>query len=116
MAKFVRQHVAAGAAKRDAMSATAAQWAASHPAIWEYLTLDTLDDGKERVTSMLCVFYEAGVVKVALQDRQEGLSLWVSSQSIPEALEALESRLQAGDGEWRQSRGQQQQRRATNRR
>lgn len=107
MAKFVRQHVARESAKRASMSETAHQWAESHPAIWEYLTLDVLDDGKERLTSMLCVFVEGGLVKVALQDRQEAQSLWVTSQSIPEALDALEARLQAGDGDWRQSRGAQ---------
>ena len=105
MAKYVRQHVARAAAARDALSGVAGEWANAHPAIWEYLTLDTTEDGKERLTSMLCLFVEAGMVKIALQDRHEGLSLWVSSQSIPEALAALEGRLAAGDGEWRQSRG-----------
>lgn len=116
MARFVRQQVAANVARQRQLSALGQQWADSHPAIWEYLTLDTTDDGKERVTSMLCVFVEQGCVKVALQDRHEGLSLWVSSQSIPEALEALETRLQSGDGEWRQSRGSQGAKKGPNRR
>lgn len=116
MAKWVRQVVQRNAAQRESLSALGQRWVDDHPAMWEYLTLDTDDAGKERLTSMLCVFVESGVVKVALQDRQEGLSLWVSAQSIPEALDALEARLQAGDGEWRQSKGGGQGRGKPNRR
>jgi len=116
VAKFIRKAVASLEKKADRLSERAKAWVDEHPAITEFMTLETNDDGSERTTSMLCVFYEAGIYKIALQDRQEGQSLWVSSQSIPEALDALESILQSGDGDWRPMRangqgGKQQKRR-----
>jgi len=97
--------------ERTAMAASeeAQKWASEHEAIMEYMTTEELPEGGSRTTSMLCVFYENGLFKVALQDRQEGLSLWSAAQSIPEAISALETRLRAGDGDWRPMRGQQQQ-------
>lgn len=82
------------------------KWVAQHPAIWEYMTLGFFEDGTEREVSMLCVFAEDGMVKLALQDRHEGRSLWVTATTIPEALAGLEAKLQAGTGDWRQMRGQ----------
>lgn len=116
MARFVQQRVRAHANRRECLSDASRQWEDTHPAIVEFMTLAALDDGQERETSMLCVLFEDGLYKVALQDRQEGQSLWVSAQSIPEALEALEARLQAGDGEWRQMRGNGERKRGNNRR
>lgn len=115
VAKFVRSAVRRSEQAAMQKSSAGVLWESAHPAIWEYLTLDVDDEGQERVTSMLCVFVESGVVKIALQDRQEGQSLWVASASLVEALAALEARLQAGDGEWRQSRGQQAQKSKTRR-
>lgn len=106
VAKFIRKAVAAVNGQAAALSAAGQAWAEKHEAIVEYMTCEELPGGGARVTSMLCVFWEAGLYKVALQDRQEGLSLWASAQSIPEALEALEGRLRAGDGDWRPMRGQ----------
>ncbi len=105
MAKFVRKAVASVDRRNAALSDEAEKWREAHPAIDEYMTLETCDDGSPRVVSMLCMFWEAGTFKVALQDRQEGVSLWSAAQSIIEALDALEARLQAGDGDWRPMRG-----------
>jgi len=104
VAKFVRRAVGAAGVIREQASAAGVNWVAAHPAIWEYLTLAEDDSGDVRETSMLCVFVEDGLVKMALQDRQEGQSLWVSSASLVEAFAALERRLVDGTGEWRQSR------------
>lgn len=106
MAKFVRKAVQAVERAKAAASEEAVKWAEAHPAIVEYMTLDVMDDGSPRVTSMICMFHENGLYKGALQDRQEGVSLWAAAQSIPEVLDALEARLQAGDGDWRPMRGQ----------
>jgi len=105
VAKFVRKAVEHNERKALEKSREGARWEDTHPAVWEYLSLDTHDDGSQRTTSMLCVFVEGGLVKVCLQDREAGQSLWVSGASLVEALDSLEGRLASGDGEWRQSKG-----------
>jgi len=106
VAKFVRRAVERVSASREAASIEGRNFESSHPAIMEYLTLAVNDDQTPRETSMLCVFVEDGLVKLAVQDRQEGCSLWVTAPSIPEALAAAETKLVTGQGEWRQSRQQ----------
>lgn len=104
VAKFVRKAVDAQRRNSAEKSAEGVRWEESHPAVWEYLSLDTHEDGAPRTTSMLCVFVEQGCVKIALQDRERGESLWVSAPTFVEALHALEGRLASGEGEWRQSK------------
>jgi len=103
--KWIKQQVARTGRKADALSAEGQAWVDSHEALWEYLTCEETDGGGERITGMLCILVEGGLVKIALQDRQEGLSLWAAAQSVPEAMDALEARLRAGDGDWRPMRG-----------
>lgn len=105
MAKYVRSSVNASRRQAEENAEIANLWVSSHPALWEYLTLDVLDGGEERVTSMICCFVEDGVVKLALQDRHEGRSMWVSCATIPDGLACLEVNLATGTGEWRRSRG-----------
>lgn len=103
MAKWVKSHVEKAKRVQEVASKIGQAWIEKHPALWEYLTLDTHENGQEREKSMLCIFIDDGFVKVALQDRDEGLTLWMSGNSLPEAVDALEAKLQAGDGEWRPS-------------
>jgi len=74
------------------------------PSLLEYLTSVLFEDGSERETSTLLVFTEDGRWKVALNDRQEGRSLWVSGSSFFGALLALEEQLCTGEGDWRVNR------------
>lgn len=96
------------AADKDAKSTSAVSkegesFAKKYAAIMEYLTADKWPEGEERQVSTLLVFSEDGIFKVCLNDRDMGRSLWVSGPSIPDALEALESTLRHGGGEWRAS-------------
>jgi hypothetical protein len=76
-------------------------WSAPLPAIWEYLTTFSWDDGSERAASTLLIFGEPGVIKVCLNDRAVEMSLWAAGSSLGEALLALEQALASGTGEWR---------------
>lgn len=105
VAQYVQKVVETEKHKRRLLGDAAAAWVGAHPALWEFLTLEAFDDGTARQLAMLCMFYEDGVLKVALQDRQEGRTLWTAAQSPVDALDALEATLQAGEGEWRRSRG-----------
>ena len=104
--QYVRRGRDLASKRAEDRAASDTSWVTSHPALWEYLTLERYSDGTEREPSMLCAFVEDGMVKLALQDRAEGRSLWVTAWSLPSALDALEGKLQAGDGEWRNMRGQ----------
>lgn len=75
------------------------------PAIWEYLTISTYDDGSDRVLSTLMVLVEDGQVKCCLNDRDECRSLWVAAGSLQGALRALEELLHDGRALWREYRG-----------
>jgi len=105
VAQFVSRVVNHQEKKAHAVSEVGALWVASHPALWEYLTLDSYEDGAPREVSMLLLFAEDGRFKAALQDRQEGRSLWSTAESIEGALMSLEAMLQSGMGEWRQMKG-----------
>jgi hypothetical protein len=56
-----------------------------------------------RQTSTLTVLAEDGVFKGGLRDRQEGVSLWVSSSSLLGVYDALEGALQATTVNWRKT-------------
>lgn len=105
VATYIRKAVQQTEKKLEKVAAEAAGWAAAHAALWEYMTVDSFEDGAPRERSMLLVFVEDGRFKVALQDRQEGRSLWAGADSISEALRALESALKSGNGDWRQMKG-----------
>lgn len=74
------------------------------PAIWEYLTCEQWEDGTPRQTATVTVFWEDSRVKLCLNDRFAGRSLWVSGESLIAALDALEGQLEAGTGDWRRNR------------
>lgn len=107
VSKYIQKAVESIQRRQAAASSETLTWAGAHPALWEYLTVDAFDDGAPREVSMLLVFVEDGRFKVALQDRQEGQSLWATAESLGAALGALESHLRAGTGDWRRMRGQQ---------
>jgi len=104
VASYVRRLVENEAQRRQVQGPEAEAWVRAHPALWEYLTLEAFDDGTKRQTATVCLFVEDGFVKIALQDRQEGRSLWVSSPSPEGGFDALEAHLAQGTGEWRRSR------------
>lgn len=74
------------------------------PAVTEFVTLTKGVDGKQRQTSSLTVFYEEGLCKVCLTERDYDQSLWASGPTLKEALEALELRLTAPVVEWRRKK------------
>jgi len=71
------------------------------PTLLSYLTDDKYEDGSPRQRSTLTLFIEEGMVKLALNDRQEHASLYLAAEGLGTALEALESKLEAGTGDWR---------------
>lgn len=92
------------ARKQAARSGDDTKWATAHPALHEYLTADKYPDGGLRQTATLLVFCEASEWKACLRDRDTSRTLWISSQSLPELLEALDEVLQGEDAQWRRDK------------
>jgi hypothetical protein len=97
--------IAKARAAREAGGASGAQASCKtlegFPTVWEYLTATTFDDGSARETATVSVFVEEGLVKVALNDRAERRSAYVTGSDLRAALKALEGILGAGEVDWR---------------
>lgn len=85
--------------------------AIAYPALWEWLTATSYDDGSPRQTSTLLIFVEDGQCKACLSDRDEDCSGWASGATLEGVMESLDARLTAGTLDWRAKRKQQQGRR-----
>jgi hypothetical protein len=77
------------------------EWANSLPLLVEYLCSQKYDDGSKRERSTVTLFVEDGSVKLALNDRGEKRSLYVSSDSVDGAFSLLELALAADHPPWR---------------
>lgn len=69
----------------------------------EYMSDGKWEDGSERLTSTLLLLWEDGVYKGCLHDRAMERSLWAAGPSMTHVMEALESMLAEGTGQWRRS-------------
>lgn len=74
------------------------------PTVFEYLTLEKWDDGSPRKPSSLSVFAQEGVFKCILRDKDQGLCLWVSSDTLSMLFNALEAALADPETIWRRDR------------
>jgi len=72
-----------------------------YPALAEFMLSLTSPDGAGRQVSTLLIFAEDGDFKGLLNERQEGLQLWASSDSLDGLLETLEALLEAPETPWR---------------
>lgn len=76
-------------------------WMSDYPAVHEYVTSGTNEDGTLRRTSTLTVFAEGGSWKVYLNERDAGASLCASGDTVAGALGALEVMLESECPPWR---------------
>lgn len=73
----------------------------TYPNVWEFLTATVYPDKTARVAGTLTFFAEAGNFKACLNDRDQGISAFVSGASFTALLVALEAGLKADDLEWK---------------
>ncbi len=71
------------------------------PLLVEHLGTQKYEDGSSRETSTLSVFTEDGGLRVALNDRDNRRSLYVSADSLEGCLKALEAMLADDRAAWR---------------
>lgn len=76
----------------------------THPALWEYLTMQTWEDGTPRETATVSIFVGSGGLQAALNDRDVGRVAFVTGTSLAGLLDALETGLQNESLDWRVSR------------
>lgn len=79
-------------------------WAEAHPALLEYLSVETWADGRARTTSTVLIFYDTGACKACLNDRDNGRVAFVSAGSPETVLAALERGLEDDTLDWRAAR------------
>lgn len=73
------------------------------PALHEYLTCPLYPDGSTRLLATLTVFREDGYWKACLNEKDQGLVLFVAEQKYGTLLEAIELLLQEDHPPWRKS-------------
>jgi len=73
------------------------------PALFEHLTANRYPDGTARRTCSLSLFSEDGLWKACLNDRDQGLVLFVTEGRLDAILEGLELLLQEEFPPWRKS-------------
>jgi hypothetical protein len=76
---------------------------AKYPALWEWMTLPVYEDGSRRTLPTVNVFIDAGMVKAFANDRDQGLSACLTSDTLEGLLAALDDGLKADTLEWRVS-------------
>lgn len=101
---YVQKALQAKAPSGKGSLASDAALAASCPALHEFLTLSVLPDGTPRTPSSLCFFSDGGLWKAVLNERDTGLTLWATGESLPQLWEELEARLTAPVVDWRPGR------------
>lgn len=74
------------------------------PALVEFLTCRTWEDGARRETGTVMLLAEHGVFKLWLNDRDADRSLWISGGSVLDLVGRAEEILASGAGEWRMGR------------
>jgi len=76
-----------------------------YPALSEHLTCPQYPDGTPRLLSTMTVFREDGFWKACLNEKDQGLVLFVAESKFGTLLEALELLLQEDHPPWRKSTG-----------
>lgn len=77
------------------------EFSGAFPELLLYLTDPSWDDGSSRELASLSLTIEGGLFKLALNDRAQHRTMYLTSQSIREGLELMEDNLASGRGDWR---------------
>lgn len=78
---------------------------AAYPLLYEHMADTTWEGGGSRETSTVVVRIEAGRFNVCLNDREAKASLYVTSDTVEEGLQALEAMLASDNADFRPWKG-----------
>jgi hypothetical protein len=76
-------------------------WEKAYPALCEFLCKSSWEDGESRTTGTVMLMTEAGLWKAWVNDRDAGLSAFVSSGTLPGLLKSLDKGVESGQLDWR---------------
>jgi hypothetical protein len=103
---YIKKIVLTEGNKPGGPAAWDSDWEDERPALLEYLTATTDENGRPRQTATITLCAENGLWKAALNDREQLASLWVSGESVEAVLGLLEAAARLPDGPWRRSKWQ----------
>jgi hypothetical protein len=72
------------------------------PTVLEFLSLSRWEDGSARLPGTITLLVDGSQMKAACNDRDAGLSCFVSARTLTELLGVLEAGLSTGSLDWRQ--------------
>lgn len=75
----------------------------AYPALAEFLSLEEWEPGTERQRGTLTLFWEDGLFKASVNDRDAEQVAFVTKRAFKGLLEAIEKGLVAGSLDWRKS-------------
>lgn len=102
MGKASFKQMFGGAAKKDMVTALDDEDFLARWPLLNMLMVNNLDDdGKPRSTCTMTIVCEHGVAKAGLRERNEGLNLWVTSETLLGVFDALEEAVGASPPQWR---------------
>lgn len=81
------------------------KWQERYPLVWEHLAHTEWEDGGARETSTVVIRIEDGRFNMALNDREQKASAYVTADTIADGMAALEKGLKAGTTDWRPWKG-----------
>ncbi len=79
-------------------------FAVLYPVLWQYLTQSRWEDGTERKTSSVTMFYDAGQLKGVLKDRETSHALWAAGDGPESLFGVMEALLNDPTAVWRQDK------------
>jgi len=74
------------------------------PLVFQFLTRTSYDDGQSRETGSITLFFDAGVVKACLNDKDASLAAFVSGEGLEGLLVSMEEGLAGDRLDWRPAR------------
>lgn len=100
---FLNKPVPSVSLEGDVGPAVLMDLAGRYPALVEYMAAVAYPDGSARRTATLMLLVDPDGLKGCLNDRQEGRSLWVTSDTVEGVFAALEAGLTSPRPNWRKS-------------
>lgn len=80
---------------------TSCPWSGKYPTVVEFLSMCQWPEGAKRETGTITLLCDSGLAKAAINDRDAGVSAFLSAESWTGLFKALEEGLSTGRLEWR---------------
>lgn len=104
MAEYSERRRAAAASSQSGSVQRDPRVEKDFPALWDLMTTTKLKDGKVRRTMTVLLFVDDGKWKACLNDRENGVTAFVSGDTAQALLMSIEEGLQGDSLEWRGDR------------